>query len=57
MEWEEVSSKEYEELFQCVREIIDKIEHDPRLRWEGFEMKQQLREVVRTLLNIEKKLL
>ena len=50
---EEVTSEDYKELFMCLRNIIDKIEHDPRLGWEGFEMKQQLREVARILLSIE----
>jgi len=32
------------------------IESDPRIGYEGFEIKQKLREVARTLVAIEKEL-
>ena len=51
-----VKKGEYDELFRNIRRLIEKIEQDPRMGFEGFEMKQELREVVRTLLRIEKKL-
>ena len=52
-----MSREEYEKGFKCIRDLIEKIEHDPRLGWEGFEAKQELREVVRTLLKVERKIL
>jgi len=32
------------------------IEHDPRLNYKGFELKLKLREIARTLVQIEKEL-
>lgn len=50
----EVTREEYEAVFETIRALIEKIEHDPRLRYNGFELKQELREVVRSLIKIEK---
>jgi len=32
------------------------IENDPRLDYKGFELKQKLREIARTLVQVEKEL-
>jgi len=57
MKWREVSQQEYQEAFRLLRRIISLIEHDPRISGErGFELKQQLREVARTLVKVEKEL-
>jgi len=32
------------------------IENDPRLDWKGFELKQRIRELCRTLIEVEKEL-
>jgi hemerythrin superfamily protein len=56
MRWREVSQEEYQEAFRKIREIISLIENDPRLGYKGFELKQKLREVVRTLVEVEKEL-
>jgi hypothetical protein len=32
------------------------IEHDPRLGWKGFELKQKIRETCRVFLEVEKEL-
>lgn len=56
MKWKEVSKEEYQKVFRQIRRLIAMIEHDPRLRWEGFELKQQVRECVRTLVKVEKEL-
>ncbi|RZN34445.1 MAG: hypothetical protein EFT35_09415 [Methanophagales archaeon ANME-1-THS] len=55
--WNEVTREEYEAVFETIRELIEKIEKDPRLGYNGFELKQELRDVVRSLIKIEKKLL
>jgi predicted nucleotide-binding protein (sugar kinase/HSP70/actin superfamily) len=54
--WEEVTREEYEEVFKTIRQLIEKIEKDQRLGYKGFELKQELREVVRSLIKIEKKI-
>lgn len=54
--WKEVTREEYEEVFKNIRQLVEKIEKDPRLGYKGFELKQELREVVRSLIKIEKKL-
>ena len=56
MRWREVSQEEYQEAFRQLRRIITMIEHDPRIGYKGFELKQQLREIARTLVRIEKEL-
>jgi len=56
MKWREVKQEEYQEAFRRLREIIEMIESDPRIGYEGFEIKQKLREVARTLVAIEKEL-
>jgi len=55
MKWIEVSQKEYQKTFRELRKIINMIEHDPRLDYKGF-LKQKLREISRTLVQIEKEL-
>ena len=57
MKWREVSQLEYQEAFRLLRRIISLIEHDPRLSGsKGFDLKQQLREVARTLVRVEKEI-
>jgi hypothetical protein len=56
MEWKEVSQEEYQEVFRRIRQLIEMIEHDPRLGWEGFELKQKIREICRVLVEVEKEL-
>ena len=56
MRWREVSQEEYQEAFRRLRQIISLIENDPRLDYKGFELKQKLREMVRTLVQVEKEL-
>jgi predicted RNA-binding protein associated with RNAse of E/G family len=57
MRWREVSQQEYQEAFRTLRRIISLIEHDPRISGvKGFELKQQLREVARTLVKVEKEI-
>jgi hypothetical protein len=56
MRWREVSQEEYQEAFRRLRRIIEMIEHDPRINYKGFELKQQLREVARTLVRVEREL-
>jgi hypothetical protein len=60
MRWREVSQEEYQEAFrrlrQIIRQIISLIENDPRLDYKGFELKQKLREIARTLVQVEKEL-
>jgi len=56
MRWREVSQEEYQEAFRRLRQIISLIENDPRLNYKGFELKQKLREMVRTLVQVEKEL-
>jgi len=56
MRWREVSQEEYQEAFRQLRRIISMIEHDPRIGYKGFELKQQLREIARTFVRIEKEL-
>jgi len=57
LKWREVSQQEYQEAFRLLRRIISLIEHDPRLSGnKGFELKQQLREVARTLVKVEREI-
>ena len=56
MRWREVSQEEYQEAFRRLRQIINLIENDPRLDYKGFELKQKLREIARTLVQVEKEL-
>jgi len=56
MEWNEVSQKEYQEVFHRIRQLIEMIEHDPRLGWKGFELKQKIRDACRTFIEVEKEL-
>jgi hemerythrin superfamily protein len=56
MRWREVSREEYQEAFRRLRQIISLIENDPRLDYKGFELKQKLREIARTLVQVEKEL-
>jgi hypothetical protein len=56
MKWREVSQEEYQKSFHELRKIINMIEHDPRLNYKGFELKLKLREIARTLVQIEKEL-
>jgi hypothetical protein len=57
LKWREVSQQEYQEAFRLLRQIINLIEHDPRISGSrGFELKQELREVARTLVRVEKEI-
>ena len=57
MKYQEVSPEEYEELFEKIRTLIEKIEHDPRLGYEGFVWKQEIREAARIFVKVKKELL
>jgi hypothetical protein len=52
----EISQDGYQETFHRLRQIISLIENDPRLNYKCFELKQKLREVARTLVQVEKEL-
>lgn len=60
MEWKEVTKEEYEKLFENIfkdiRDLIEAIEYDPDIKYEGLIIKQELREIVRSLTKIENKL-
>lgn len=52
----EISQSEYQEIFRKIRQLIEMIEHDPRLGWKGFELKQKIRETCRVFLEVEREL-
>jgi hypothetical protein len=56
MKWVEVSQEEYQEVYRRIRKLIEMIEHDPRLRWIGFEIIQKIRDLCRVLVEVEKEL-
>jgi hypothetical protein len=56
LRWKEVTQEEYQKVFHKIRELIELIENDPRLGWKGFELKQRIRELCRTLLEVENEL-
>ncbi len=51
---------EYDDEFQClskhIRQLMELIEKDSEINYEGFQLKQALREIVRELIKIKKEL-
>ena len=61
MKWKEVAPEEYKKtfqrIFQNIKKLIEMIENDSKIGYEGFNLKQELREVVRSLTKIEEALI